>query len=154
MVTIPLNSSLVSIVWNRQPFLNKFIPPLILEKFFRQNMGFFYDFFAYFTPYFFTATHYHQNCMPIPQTQYQSINKRYCDDPKTHPFFLTECGNRTKIRKMRKSVIMDMWYYIIRIKSLCKSQWTLYLTPSRHQKRYRVHPFFSMAKTLLESQDF
>ena len=34
------NSSQVRILWNRQPVLNIFIPQLILEKFFRKNLGF------------------------------------------------------------------------------------------------------------------
>ena len=50
MPKMPRNSSLVSILWNRQPFLNKLIPQLILEKFFRKNFGFFHNFFAYFSP--------------------------------------------------------------------------------------------------------
>ena len=53
MIKMPRNYSLVSFVWNRQPFLNVFIPKLILENFFRQNLGFLNDFFAYFSPQVF-----------------------------------------------------------------------------------------------------
>ena len=43
-VIIPPNSSLLRIVWNRQPYSTISNPQLILEKFFRKNFGFFHDF--------------------------------------------------------------------------------------------------------------
>ena len=66
MIKMPRNYSLVSFVWNRQPFLNVFILKLILENFFRQNLGFSNDFFAYFSPQVFIMTHCHRFSMPIP----------------------------------------------------------------------------------------
>ena len=95
MIKMPRNYSLVSFVWNRQPFLNVFIPKLILENFFRQNLGFLNDFFAYFSPQVFIMTKYYQFCMPIPYNRYQRIILRQFDDLWTQPFFLRECGNRT-----------------------------------------------------------
>ena len=50
MIKMLRNYSLVRIVWNRQLILAIFIPQLILERFFRQNLGFFYDFFVYLSP--------------------------------------------------------------------------------------------------------
>ena len=50
MIKMLRNYSLVRNVWNRQRILAIFIPQLILERFFRQNLGFFYDFFVYFSP--------------------------------------------------------------------------------------------------------
>ena len=49
-ITIPPKSPLISFVWDRLPFLIISIAQLILEKYFHQNSGFFYDFFACFSP--------------------------------------------------------------------------------------------------------
>ena len=106
MTKMPRNYSLVRIVWDRKPFLNLFIPKLILEKFFRQNLGILDNFFAYFSPPVFIVTHECQFCIPIPYKRYQRIILWQFDDLWTQPFFLRGCGNWTTFDPKYKTFLI------------------------------------------------